>query len=197
VGALVGLRGVVTLIRDLGLRENYRGQGELVDGEIDSDVERYLTVSEQVDSALVADVVLDSSGGVRAAAAVLVQALPVADGETVGDTIEAVRAAMRTHVVHRLLASARADHMDAAMLVAAVVPEGVASILEAHAVRFHCPCDADRVRGALATLGPADLEALVEEQGEAQVICEFCNELYTLTADEVRTFAARLRSALN
>src|SRR5262245_13257415 len=61
LGAAVGRHGVVSVIRDLGLRENFSGQTEIRDGEIDSDVERYLTESEQIDSALACEVLLDEA----------------------------------------------------------------------------------------------------------------------------------------
>ena len=197
VGGLVGRHGTVTVIRDLGLRETYVGQGGLVDGELDTDVQRYLTASEQLDSALGCEVVLSPAGQVRAASGVLVQALPADGEEGVRAVIEEVRRSLRAPTVYELLRRAEPGRLDAAMLVASVVPEGVATILKASRVYFHCGCDGKRVMSALGTLGPAELERLADEKGGAEVTCQFCSELYALGAADVRGLARDLRARLN
>lgn len=198
LGALVGATGRLTVIRDLGLHDNYIGQGELVDGEIDRDVERYLTVSEQIDSALQCEVVPDPDGrGILRAAAVLVQAMPVEEGERVGDTIAAVRSSMAAGSLWELLVGDTGGRLDAGMLAASIVPEGAVGVLSEVPVQFHCGCDDGRVRTALSTLGPADLEDLAEELGGAEVTCQFCAEVHRLDAEGLRAFAKELRSSLN
>jgi molecular chaperone Hsp33 len=76
----VGTKGVVSVIRDLGLAQNYAGQTALKTGEIDSDVENYLVKSEQIDSVLRCDTLVDREGEVVASAGLLVQTLPQAGG---------------------------------------------------------------------------------------------------------------------
>ncbi len=199
VAAAVGSGGTLTVIRDLGLRDAYIGQGEVVDGEIDRDVERYLTVSEQIDSALRCEVVPDPDGGARLvrAAAVLIQAMPVKDSEGVGEHVAAVRATLGAGALWDLLSGDNGARLDAGMLAASVVPEGAVGVLSEVPVQFHCGCDGERVRTALSTLGPADLDKLAEERGGAEVTCQFCAETHRLDPDGVRALARELRSTLN
>ena len=197
LGAAIGTEGIVTVIRDLGMRENYVGQGEIVSGEIDGDIQRYLTVSEQIDSALCCEVVPDDAGGILRAAAVLVQALPDDGSSVVGDDVASVRQALAEGALWDLLSGPAAERLDAGMLAAAVVPEGAVQVLSEVPVRFGCGCDDERVRAALSTLGPADLDKLADERGAAEVTCQFCAEAHQWTADQVRALAEKLRSTLN
>src|SRR5262245_5630746 len=80
LGPAIGRNGLVSVVRDLGLRENFRGQTAIASGEVDDDVAHYLTASEQIVSALRCEVILAPDGSVRLAAGVLVQALPATDG---------------------------------------------------------------------------------------------------------------------
>src|SRR4029079_9069470 len=82
LGDAVGKNGILTVVRDLGLRELYQGQVSLLSGEVDEDVERYLRESEQVPSALSCEVLLDGAEVVRAAG-ILVQALPGGQSDVV------------------------------------------------------------------------------------------------------------------
>ncbi|MCG0313623.1 MAG: Hsp33 family molecular chaperone HslO, partial [Calditerricola sp.] len=74
-------------------------------------------------------------------------------------------------------------------LAAEVVGEPV-EVAEAVSLSFACHCSRDRVKAVLAGLGKDELERLVQEQGGAEVTCQFCNEVYRLSADEVRALAA-------
>jgi molecular chaperone Hsp33 len=189
---LIGRNGLLTVIRDLGLKEDYIGQGELVDGEMDTDVEGYLLRSEQVDSALGCEVVLDDDGEIVICAALLIQGMP---GGTC-DAVAEVRAALRAGALRELL-NEGPPGLDAGMLVAAIVPEGMARVLATTAVRFHCSCDAERMEGALRTLGPAELVEMAETEKSAEISCHFCNDHYRVGAERLIELADELRRSLN
>src|SRR5688572_18429051 len=76
----IGRNGVVNVVRDLGVREQYSGQSNIITGEIDEDVEHYLRVSEQVDSALGCEAVLGEGMVIRASAGVLAECMPGGSG---------------------------------------------------------------------------------------------------------------------
>ena len=139
----------------------------------------------------------DEAGGIRRAAAVLVQALPTDDEEGVGEDIAATRATLRSGVLWELLSATGGDRLDAGMLAASVVPEGAVGVLTEIPVAFRCGCDGERVRTALSTLGPSDLEELAKERGGAEVTCHFCADIHRMDADEVVALARELRSSLN
>ena len=54
-------------------------------------------------------------------------------------------------------------------------------LLGENSVRFHCPCSRARAASTLALLGEEDLLALIQEEGQADVTCEFCREHYAFT----------------
>ena len=100
LGPIVGRVGVVSVVRDLGLGHDFRGQTSIVDGEIDTDVERYLSDSEQIDSALGCETIADDAGGIQIAFGILVQALPGSDGSTL---VAAARGRLRAGACVELL----------------------------------------------------------------------------------------------
>jgi len=101
LATVVGQRGIINVVRDLGLKELYQGQIPLVTGEIDEDVEAYLRVSEQVPSALGCEVVLDDHGAVVAAGGLLLQALPGGEADSLRET----QHLLRTGRLYELLAA--------------------------------------------------------------------------------------------
>jgi len=185
IGDVVGRHGVVNVIRDLGLGQDFNGQTPLVDGEIDTDVESYLCRSEQIDSALVCEAQLDERGAILVAAGVLVQALPHSDGSS---AVAAARARFREGALARLLAQTAAatttdPTVTPADLLAAGLAEDLASLkrLDERPVAFECPCSRERAASTLALLGEEDLLNLIREEGEAEVTCEFCRARYLFT----------------
>ncbi len=182
----IGTRGHVVVTRDLGLATPYQGTVELHSGEIDEDLEHYLDTSEQLPSALRAEVLLDQHGEVLRAAGVLAQSFPGSDLALIAEVRERLAgAALRTV----LSAHAREP---GELVGLALGGAGFRSMLE-HPVRFHCPCGPKRALSVLATLGPNDLEALADEQQHTEVRCNFCGQATTVGAAEVRELAARLR----
>ncbi len=176
VAAAVG-HGLVSVIRDLGLRDRYSGSAAIVSGEIDEDLESYLTASEQVESALGCAVVLDG-GAVAAAGGVLVQALPGGDGAAL---VAAARRRLRAGTLDAALAAGTALALAAAALARL---DGV-EVLSAGPVGFHCPCSRERVVGALVLCGPAEIAAMLRDDGGAEVRCNFCNERYAVGREEL------------
>jgi molecular chaperone Hsp33 len=196
LGPAIGGTGLVSVIRDLGLRENFSGQTALATGEIDEDVAHYLVTSEQIASALRCEVLLGPGGGVAAAAGILVQALPGTDG---AGRVETARELLEGGALLRALAgggergggeTGGPGDGDSApgILRAALGPElGPLQVLDVRPVRFHCPCSRERAGASLALLGPAELAAMVIEDGKAEVICNFCRARYDFSDGELET----------
>jgi molecular chaperone Hsp33 len=184
VAVAVGARGHVVVTRDLGLARPYQGSVELVTGELDEDLEHYLEHSEQLPSAMRTAVVLDAEGQVLRAAGVLAQSFPGSDPAN----IEAVRG--RLTGLRELLV-ARERELDE--LVGLALGGASFRRMHEHGVSFHCPCGPERALSVLSTLGPADLEALADEQEQTEVRCNFCGQTTVVGAPQVRELAARLR----
>jgi molecular chaperone Hsp33 len=180
LGPYLGKDGVLGVMRDLGLKETFNGQTSMVDGEIDTDVEHYLIASEQIDSAIGCEALLDDDLSVRISGGVLVQALPETKGAPL---LELTRLRLREGLLTELMADG--SLLTAEALARAVVgPGSDLKVLDTRPLRFHCPCSRERASATLALVG-ADLPSMVDEDGGASVVCEFCRESYRFTADEI------------
>ncbi|MBN2575439.1 MAG: Hsp33 family molecular chaperone HslO [Deltaproteobacteria bacterium] len=185
IGPAIGRQGVVSVIRDLGLAQNYGGQVAMHSGEIDEEVERYLGTSEQIDSLVRCDVLVDGEGGVTAAAGLLVQTLPQAHGAAV---VEFLRATLPGPVFSKMVREASSCdqlHPEAiAKTALGQCAEGM-RVLEVRQVGFFCPCTRQRAEATLGMLRPEDLEEMILDSGTAEVTCNFCGIQYRFTEAEV------------
>lgn len=178
VGTAVGCNGELTVIRDLGLKEPYIGSVQLVGGEIAEDVAAYFVESDQVPTACALGVLIAPSQTVQAAGGYLIQLLPGAD-ETVVSAVE--RGVARLGAV-----SARLDAgTDPLGLLREVLGEFDLEVLETSPIEYRCYCTRERVSRALISLGRAELDALIKEQGGAELTCQFCDEVYRFNAQEL------------
>lgn len=185
VGDVVGRRGVVNVLRDLGLKELYQGQIALVSGEVDEDLEGYLRVSEQVPSALGCEVLVEG-GRVIGAAGVLVQAMPGGDA----DIVREVQHAFRTDRIGQLL---RQGVRSARTFAEQVWTVGPLEFMDGErTVRFHCKCSPERIGEMLALLGTVDLDEMIAEDKPAEVVCNYCNTRYQIGRSELERIRARV-----
>lgn len=187
VRGVVGTEGFLSVTRDLGMRETYRGMVELVSGEIGEDLVYYLAQSEQTPSGAGIGVFVRPDLSVEAAGGYLVQLLPGVPEDEVA-ALEA-RAAALPHPTSLIRAGTTPEQ-----ILASLFPEGV-DTLERYPVSFHCPCSRDRFERAIVSLGEAEVKRIIEEEEQpfTEVVCHFCNEAYHFTAGDM---AGILRSAL-
>ena len=93
VGAAVGTSGMLTVIRDLQMKEPYVGSVQMVTGEIAEDLTAYFAQSEQTPTACALGVLVARDRTVQVAGGYILQLLPNAP-ETVISALEAgIRAA--------------------------------------------------------------------------------------------------------
>lgn len=178
VGGAVG-KGTLNVVQDLGLKEPYRGNVELVSGELAEDFSYYFTVSEQTPSAVAAGVLVQPDNTVSHAGGFILQMLPGATDEA----IERVETGVRRvgSVTDLLLAGASPED-----LLENVLGEQI-DVQASLPLTFRCECSRERIENMLSALGPDDIRSLLEEQGEARVQCHFCNETYVLSAEELES----------
>ena len=185
VAGAVGRAGFLTVTKDLGLKEPYRGMVQLFSSEIAEDIAYYLTESEQIPSAVGLSVFVDGSGEVAAAGGFLIQALPPGDEATVDLLME--RIGKLPHLSELFLAGTTPEQL-VELLFAGIPYE----TLEKRPLAFKCSCTREKVEGVLASLGAKELRKLLEEQGGAEVGCEFCRERYSFTREELEKLLAHL-----
>ena len=186
VGAAVGLDGTLTVIKDIGLKEPYVGSIGLFSGEIADDLAMYFVESEQIPTACALGVLVGLDQSVTAAGGYLIQLLPGA-GEEMISRIEAGVHAMGS-VSHAL-----ADGLDGEGLLRAVLRDFPLEILEKHPVEYRCYCSRERVTRAIISMGRKDLEDMIREQGHAELTCQFCDQVYRYSKEELEEILAGMQ----
>ena len=178
VGAAVGTEGMLTVIRDLQMKEPYVGSVQLVSGEIAEDITEYFVQSEQTPTACALGVLVDTDQSVRASGGYLIQLLPGAPDDVI-DRIEAgiEKAGAVTSILDRGLT---------AQQLLETVMEGLdLEILETSPVEYRCYCSRDRVTATLISLGREELRQIVEEGETVHIECQFCDTIYDFTPGEI------------
>ena len=188
VGAAVGSDGTLTVIRDLRMKDPYIGSVQLVSGEIAEDITQYFAQSEQTPTACALGVLIDTDQSVRAAGGYLVQLLPGAPDDVI-DRLEAgVQAAGA--------ATAMLDGgLDAAGMLQKVLSGFEVEILEEQPIEYRCYCTRQRVESTLISLGRDDLEQVVRDGETLHVDCQFCDQVYDFTPQDVAALLRTLEEA--
>ena len=186
VGAAVGHEGTLTVIRDLNMKEPYVGSVSLLGGEIAEDLAAYFVESEQIPTACGLGVLVDRDQSVLAAGGYLIQLLPGA-GEDVIAKVEG--SLMAAGPVTGLL---RNDPDPEAMLRHALSDFDL-EILERSPIEYRCYCSRDRMERALISLGPTELKQLLEDQGEAELTCRFCDNVQHFSREDLERMLAGMR----
>lgn len=167
----IGRAGLLTVTKDLGVKESYPGVVELVSSEIGEDLAWYLTSSEQIPSAVGLGTFLDGDGRVVAAGGFLVQALPPQDDAAIDLLME--RIAGLPTLSHLLLQGTTPEQLLERLF--AGIPY---DLLEKQEIAFHCSCSREKAERVFLTMGRDELQRLLDEQGGAEITCEFCRERY-------------------
>ena len=186
VGAAVGDNGELTVIKDIGMKEPYIGSVQLVGGEIAEDLAAYFVESEQIPTACALGVLIAPDQTVSVAGGYLIQLLPGAD-DWVITCIEAgigEVGAVSTHL---------ANGLSAQEVLEKVLSDFELEVLEETPVEYRCYCSAERVSRALIAMGKDELNALIEEQGSAELTCQFCDAIYRFEKEDLEEL---LRQAL-
>ena len=178
VGAAVGTDGMLTVIRDLRMKEPYVGSVELVSGEIAEDITQYFAQSEQIPSACALGVLIDTDQSVRAAGGYLIQLMPGASDDMI-DKIEA--GIQKAGAVSKLLD----EGMDGKALLETVLDGFDLEILEQTPVEYRCYCSRERVTRTLISLGKKELQDIVDEGKPIDIDCQFCDQIYSYTPEEI------------
>lgn len=177
VAKAVGNEGTIKVIKDLGLKEPYNGEYDVVSGEIAQDFTYYFTVSEQTPSA-VALGVLTKSDEVEQAGGFIVQMMPDATDETISQ-IEKNISKLESITTMLDKGMTPVDIMN--VVLAGLNP----IILDETEVGFECDCSKERVSKALVAIGKTELKTIIEEDKGAEVGCQFCNTKYKFSEEEL------------
>lgn len=185
VAGAVGTEGFIHIIKDLGLKEPYRGSIPIISGELGEDFTYYFAKSEQTPSAVGLGVLVDTDNSVIVAGGFIVQLLPGLND----DEITAIENAVGSipPVTALLDQGLELDEMLRWML-----PD--VRILDETDIHFQCECTRERVEKTLISLGQSELEQLIEEEGQAEVVCHFCNEAYQFNKEALQNLLDQARA---
>lgn len=184
VGGAVGSHGKLYVIRDLGLREPYRGVVELVSGEIAEDIAHYFLSSQQTRTAVALGVMVSPEGHVEGAGGYILQLLPGAD-ERIVSQLEEILAGLPE------ISSLVLEEASAEGILRRWAGENHRVAAECKTPQWHCECSRERLIGPLVSLGAAELRSLAQEEDETEMICQFCRTAYRFDREELMALASR------
>ena len=182
VGGALDL-GILSVIKDMGLKEPYVGQCQLQTGEIAEDLTYYFATSEQIPSAVGLGVLMNKDNTVKQAGGFIIQLMPFTSDEII-DKLE------------KRIAEIDSVTM---MLERGMTPEDILKellgdfgleIMEKTETRFACNCSKERMEKALISIGKKDLEEMIQDGEPIEMNCHFCNSHYTFEVPELKRILA-------
>lgn len=183
VKGAVGTEGALYIIKDLGLKEPYRGSIPIISGELGEDFTYYFAKSEQTPSAVAVGVLVNPDGSVRAAGGFILQLLPGLSDEEISE-------------MERRLANLRpvTEMLDSGMSLEEIISEVVddVNVGETMDAVFRCQCSDERVERTLISMGREELENLADEDEPVEVVCHFCNEKYLFEKEDLQRIIEQL-----
>lgn len=175
--------GVLSVIKDIGLKEPYVGQSNLISGEIAEDLTYYFATSEQIPTSVALGVLMDKNNTVKHAGGFIIQLMPFADEQII------------SHLESRLNDfSSITSLMDKGMTPSQMMEK----LFDGYSIEFtnettplyKCDCSKDRVYKALMSVGRRDIEEMISEGKPIQVECHFCDKIYSFDIEELKEMLA-------
>ncbi len=178
VGGALDL-GVLSVIKDLGMKEPYVGQCQLQTGEIAEDLTYYFATSEQIPSAVGLGVLIDTDGSVKQAGGFIVQLMPFTPDD----------------VIEKLEENIKGISSVTEMLEKGLTPEQILEeilggmnlvVTDTIPTAFRCDCSKEKVSRALSTISKKDLDDIINDGESIEVKCQFCDRAYKFGIDELK-----------
>ena len=185
VGGAVGVNGSLTIIKDLGLKEPYIGNSQLVSGEIAEDYTNYLLTSEQIRSAVGLGVLVDVDYTVKHAGGFIVCVMPFADEDTI---LKVEKNISNLSSVTDMMKDGKRPEDIADILLSGLGCD----ILSKKQVAYECDCNKDRIEKALISLGKNEIKKIYDEDKKVEVQCHFCNKKYNFDENELLTLIKKI-----
>lgn len=183
----VGTEGMLTVVKDLNMKEFFTGQIPLVSGEIAEDFTHYFVVSEQVPSAVALGVLVDTDNTVQAAGGFILQVMPGASEETIAALEEKIA---KMEPISKMID----DGLTPEEILNTVLGSENVEVLDTMDVQFSCNCSKERFGNAIIGLGEKEIMDIIEEDGQAEANCHFCLESYVYPQEELEGFLDEIRT---
>lgn len=179
VRRVVGTEGALTVVKDLGLRDMFSGQTPIVSGEIAEDFTYYFATSEQVPSSVGLGVLVNPDNTILAAGGFILQLMPGCSEET----ITAIEQQLST--IEPVSKMIEKGYTPEQILEAVLGEEGQLDVLSTMPIQFQCQCSKERFGAAIIGLGVGEIQAMIDEDGQAEAHCHFCEEKYLFSEQEL------------
>jgi Disulfide bond chaperones of the HSP33 family len=178
VGTAIGKDGKIIVIRDIGMKEPFLGQCNLVSGEIAEDLAQYFAQSEQQPTAVSLGVSFGKDAHVKYAGGFIVQLLP----ETTEETIQQLESNLKGM-------PPLTQQFEEGLTIMQIAGQVLAGLgfdeLEEYELNYKCDCSREKMENALISLGKTEIKAIIDEEGEAELVCHFCNQKYNFSELEL------------
>lgn len=188
VASAVG-QGILSVIKDMGMKEPYNGQTVLQTSEIAEDLTYYFATSEQVPSSVGLGVLMERDNTVKQAGGFIIQLMPFADDAVITaleqrlSEVQSVTAMLDAGNTPEMILEQLLDGLDGAKL----------EVLDRVPTRFYCNCDKKRVEKAIISVGKKDIQEMIQDGKEIEVKCHFCNAAYIFSVDELKDIYQRAK----
>ena len=178
VGGALDL-GILSVIKDMGLKEPYVGQCQLQTGEIAEDLTYYFATSEQIPSAVGLGVLVDKDGSVMQAGGFIIQLMPFTPDDVI-DRLE--KKITEIDSVTQMLEKG----MTPEQILEEILGEFGIEITDTVETAFKCDCSKEKISRALATISKKDMDDIINDGESIEVKCQFCNTAYKFEVDELK-----------
>lgn len=185
VGGAVG-NGILSVIKDMGMKEPYVGQTQLQTGEIAEDLTYYFAASEQIPSAVGLGVLMERDNTVRQAGGFIIQLMPDAQDAVIDALGEKLK------VMDSVTAMLDAGSTPEQMLEALLGDFGLA-VNDTLPARYYCDCSRERVERAIISIGAKEIREMIEEGRQVEVRCQFCEKLYQFEVGDLKRMLAQAK----
>ena len=178
IGGAVGIDGKIVVIKDLGLKNPYVGQTGLLSGEIADDLAIYFLESEQLPTMVSLGEVLDKDEFVKASGGILIQTLPDISGELLDKLNKCVE-------TMKPMSEILKENISDEDIVKDMLKGFDVELLETNEVDFICDCSREKMFAALRSIDRSELRIMLEEDGQVELQCHFCNTFHTYNAEDL------------
>lgn len=175
--------GVMSVIKDIGLKEPYVGQTHLVSSEIAEDLTYYFVTSEQIPSSVALGVLLNDDASVKVAGGFIIQLMPFATDEVIDFLEEKLKNVSFTAMLEK--------GMSVEEIIKDIFEEYDVAFTDTLPCAYVCDCSKERVEKAVISLGRQEMADMIEEGQPVEIVCDFCRTKYTFSTDELMTFLTR------
>lgn len=178
VGGIVGRNGSLSVTMDLGLRDPYVGSSDLVSGEIAEDLAAYYAISEQQPSAVALGVLIEKDLSVKASGGFIIQLLP---GVSEEDIVKIETALKNIKPISSYIERGLSPEE----IMGQVLGDFNMKLIGKSGLDFVCDCSLERVKNSIGSLAREEIQAMIDEDGGAEVVCHFCSKKYDLSKEDL------------